>query len=201
MPTPQQVIDQIYKAEATKMGYWWISAAAAALKYGHYRIFTGRRDSDAYVARYWLTPPIKDDDGFSSANSVVLHQFLRGDDDGALHDHPADFDSTIVCGGYDELLPPRVEGGTPLFGPYLTDCTVRKAIAGDRIYKKAAELHTVINVQPGTFTLVRTGAKIREWGFHAPGELWMGHKQFLDMRAGQSRDKEFVQRQSAGEHA
>ena len=37
--------------------------------------------------------------------TLYLHCFVSSDDDRALHDHPADFTTFILRGGYDEIVP------------------------------------------------------------------------------------------------
>lgn len=167
---------------------WWKRAAAAAYAAGHSRIITGRNDGDAYLLRFWLTPPEKgDDQGFESGNSVLLHVFARGDDDAALHDHPWDFQTTILSGGYWEHLP------SAFWERYLAACTdvqlrgpqwnARREFrdTGATVRHQATDLHCVGEVLPNTVTLVRTGPRIRSWGFHPEGEPWVPYKQFLKL--------------------
>lgn len=164
---------------------WWKRAAAASYAAGHSRIIPGRNDGDAYLLRFWLTPPeVGNDQGFESGNSVLLHVFARGDDDAALHDHPWDFRTTILSGGYWEHLPPEdwldedpLDDGSR-GGP---EWNVRREFraAGQTVARQSQQLHCVGEVLPGTVTLVRTGPRWREWGFHPPGQLWVPYKQFL----------------------
>jgi len=166
---------------------WWKRAAAAAYRAGHSRVILGRNDGNAYLLRFWLTPPqAGNDQGFESGESVLLHFFARGDDDQSLHDHPWDFQTTILSGGYWEHLPPsNYMGFTGVFsddhnmpGP---EWNVRREFraAGQTVKRDATQLHCVGEVLPGTVTLVRTGPRWREWGFHPPGQPWVPYKQFL----------------------
>jgi hypothetical protein len=169
---------------------WWKRAAAAAYRAGHSRVIPGRNDGYAYLLRFWLTPPEPgSDQGFESGNSVLLHMFARGDDDQALHDHPWDFQTTILSGGYWEHLPSAewldVNRAAAVFmqndlapGPAWNERREFRA-AGQAVKRDAMQLHCVGEVMPGTVTLVRTGPRWREWGFHPPGQAWVPYKQFL----------------------
>lgn len=60
-----------------------------------FRLITGRSDNDPYLYRWTLR---KRSDG----GHLYIHYFARGDDDEALHSHPASGHSTIVAWGYRE---------------------------------------------------------------------------------------------------
>lgn len=176
---------------------WWVCAALEKLRCGHYFAITGRNDYDLYLMRLWLSAPqvLASDDGgerFDSGDSILLHWFARGDDDEALHDHPWDFSTEILAGGYTEHLPTggwlanawlgkRLIAIDPhtLPGPDWQARTVRRN-AGERVVKQATDLHCVGAVDPGTWTLVRTGPRVRDWGFHPPGRPWVPWRQYLD---------------------
>jgi hypothetical protein len=158
-------------------GNWWERAAAQAHDKGHFRVISGRESTVIYLLRFWLTPPVAGpDQGFESGNSVLLHYFAQGDDDPALHDHPWDFTTTIQAGGYWEHLPPHDWQGTA--GP-AWDKRIECRSAGMTVHRVAEQLHLVGEVLPGTVTLVRTGERRREWGFHAPGQMWCDWRTYL----------------------
>lgn len=104
---------------------------------------------DDYLRRWWIAPR-------NQGSNVYLHEILRSDDDHALHDHPWDWTTHILDGGYIEHTP---EG------------TFERR-SGDIISKRAADLHR-LELQPGgrAVTLFVTGPKSREWGFAFP-EGW-----------------------------
>lgn len=52
-------------------------------------------ENDPQMRRWWIVPR-------NSVCNVYLHQFLRSDDDRALHDHPGDNVSWILSGLYVE---------------------------------------------------------------------------------------------------
>jgi len=193
MPTPAEVISELrYRAAVASLPHpWWIVAAAQAIDRGHYIVIPGRQDTDAYLARYWLTPPKKDEDGYSSASSIVLHQFIRGDDDGALHNHPYDFTTTILSGGYDEVVGPSRSGDEfymdenghaawfKICGPAEKLWRTIPRRVGDQVSKRAREIHMATNPLPDTWTLVQTGTRCNDWGCFPPGKPCVPWRQFV----------------------
>jgi hypothetical protein len=190
MPTPQAVITSLLDLRNCHDIPWWTHAAIAAVARGHYIVIPGRQDSDAYLARYWLTPPLKDEDGYSSSESIVLHQFIRGDDDGALHNHPYDFTTTILHGGYDEVVGPTAGCGfyvnengrataQDLHGPCEALWATIPQRVGNRVHKRSYELHMATNPLPDTWTLVQTGERARDWGFFPPGKPFVPWRKFV----------------------
>lgn len=83
--------------------------------------------------------------------AVYFHQFLRGDQDRCLHDHPWSFVSFIVWRGYWEEMADGLHWRRP----------------GSILVRPAKTAHRVV-VEPGTkpWSLVIVGRKSREWGFH-----------------------------------
>jgi hypothetical protein len=190
MPTPQAVIASLLDLRNCHDIPWWTHAAIAAVARGHYIVIPGRQDTDAYLARYWLTPPIKDEDGYSSSESIVLHQFIRGDDDGALHNHPYDFTTTILHGGYDEVVCPAAASGyyfdefdryvsIRMRGPREALWITVPRRAGDQVHKSSDAIHMATNPLPDTWTLVQTGPRVRDWGFFPPGKPFVSWRQFV----------------------
>jgi len=55
-------------------------------------------DDDVYLRRWWLVRR----NGFLN---IYLHQFIRSDDDRALHDHPWSNISILLTGRYKEVMP------------------------------------------------------------------------------------------------
>lgn len=147
---------------------WWSRAAAVAIRRGSYRVIPTRDGTRPYLLRCWLSGANAKADGevFESSESVLLHHFLEPDDDGALHDHPWSFTTTILAGGYEEALPP--EGWTGEVGPPIDACIARRR-AGDHIHHAAHDLHAVAAILPGTWTMVATGPRVRDWCFWPPG--------------------------------
>jgi hypothetical protein len=85
--------------------------------------------------------------------NIYLHQFLRSDDDRALHDHPWMNASILLRGRYTEVTPS---------GSHLRR-------QGHVYLRRAKSLHRVelIDAEP-VWTLFITGPRLREWGFACP---------------------------------
>ncbi len=170
-----------------RCGTWWEREAALAWRRGDFLIIPGRNDSDVYLVRFWLSAAIRrsaSDGGeaIESGESLLLHYFARGDDDQALHDHPWDFRTTILIGGYREHLPPLDWMPTTVDGALGPQWDLRHEYrrAGETLGHLSTDLHCVTAVTPNTWTLVRTGPRVRPWGFHPPGLPWVGYRAFLD---------------------
>ncbi len=200
-PVTGRLLDKAFARAGSR---WFVDAAREALRSGHYSLIPGRRGEDLYLARFWLTPPARlgDDGSWESADSVLLHYFAKPDDDGSLHDHPWSFKTTVLAGGYDEFLPPEWwlrrhaavvvddhQAGrhgalaTPIDGPDYGE-RVNSVNTGESASHAAADLHAVGRVDRGTWTMVRTGPRERDWGFHPPGQPWTPWRAFLDEARG-----------------
>lgn len=161
---------------------WYHRAAVAAILKDSYWLIPTRDESGPYMLRMWLSPPRSNTPGsrekYSFSRSLCLHYFFRGDDDRALHDHPNAFRTRILCGGYQEHLPPTDWKPGSKLGP-AWDKRIVERTAGDEVVHLAADLHCVGMVRPGTMTLVETGPKERKWGFHPEGQPWIDADTFL----------------------
>jgi len=163
---------------------WFLQEALLAFESGWWQAIPARTSDDLYLVRFWLTPPELGDESssseFSFANSLMLHWFLQPDDDGALHDHPAPFRTTVLAGRYLELLPP--DGWSPAdpLGPEY-GAKENLVTRGNSVFHQAADLHAIGRIDPHTWTLVRTGDRVRDWGFHPPGKEWQPWRQFLNL--------------------
>lgn len=171
---------------------WWAVAARSALVSGRAALNATRDDAKKLLfARFWLTRPRIGSSGrLDSGESILLH-VLASPDSGAMHDHPWNFTSTILAGGYRERLPnsewqQKYEDTlTPDYfvippeirGPFTTE--LKKYVVGDTIHHDATDIHSIAEVDDGTWTLVRTGRKKRVWGFFPPGELWVPYDKYI----------------------
>lgn len=117
-----------------------------------------------YIRRWWVIPR-------NRFFNVYLHQFLRSDDDRALHDHPWANCSILLRGEYIE---------------HLQDCRcVRRA--GDIVFRRSGRMAHRVELLLDPFaelehffscwTLFITGPRYREWGFLCP-RGWMHWTQF-----------------------
>lgn len=115
--------------------------------------------------------------------NVYLHEFLRSDDDRALHDHPWANLSILLRGGYFEHT--IAAGG--IHGRELLWSGSWRFRRSGRIAHRI-ELLTVgdyvatqpENAQPlPCWTLFITGPKYRSWGFHCPEQGWIRWDRFV----------------------
>ena len=125
-----------------------------------------------YLKRHFLIPR-------NPVFNIYVHQFLRSDDDRALHDHPWLFNCSILLeGDYIEHTPRDVflrEAGEWKF---------RWGGAAHRVelieIPEVPEIGLKHTVLP-CWTILITGPRIREWGFHCP-KGWVHWRDFTDSR-------------------
>lgn len=111
---------------------------------------------DPYLLRWYLQPRRED------VGNLYLHCILRDDDDRAHHDHPWDFESLILRGAYRDVTP--------------SSALIYRA--GESVRHAAADAHRLEVVDGPVWSLVTTGPKVREWGFHCP-RGWVPWQQFV----------------------
>lgn len=119
--------------------------------------------NNPYLKRWWLIPR-------NRVFNIYLHQFLKSDDDRALHDHPWLFNCSILLKG--RYIEHKLRGKQKVRKPY-------------RIYfrlGKAPHRVELINNQP-VWTIFITGTVVREWGFYCP-QGWKHWKKFVTTRPG-----------------
>lgn len=117
-------------------------------------------ESDPYLVRYIL---IKTPWG-----GLYLHHMIRSDYERALHDHPWDFTSVVLKGGYYELT----GSNDPQQGKIICN------LPGDVLHRTAAWKHRVILAKGKDgklvkcWTLVFVHKKSRDWGFWITDTQW-----------------------------
>lgn len=136
-----------------------------------------------YLRRWWLTPwrawterakgsPRRWVRALGRAGellpNVYLHEFLRSDDDRALHDHPWGNVSVLLRGAYTEHT---VEAGGVHRREVLSAGAVRARPSGRFAHR--IELHN-----GACWTLFITGPRYRDWGFHCPEQGWIPWRRF-----------------------
>lgn len=121
--------------------------------------------------------------------NLYLHEFLRDDDDRALHDHPSWAASLILSGAYVEHT--IAEGGIHHRRLYLqgnlrflpTRHTHRIQLLptwwfaedpDDAVLMAEREPHR----KASCWTLFLFGPTVRDWGFHCPRRGWVHWKEF-----------------------
>lgn len=141
----------------------------------------------AYLRRWYLVPR-------NRVLNIYLHQFLRDDDDRALHDHPWPWCSLLLDGGYFEHTIAaggihsrqlRVAGSVKVSGP-------RRAHRIELLrwadpdpdpsdeYADDDHVDASFSLQPSApcWTLFITGPRMRRWGFHCPQAGWVDFARF-----------------------
>lgn len=110
---------------------------------------------------------------------IKLHHILRSDNDRALHDHPWNFRTFILWGGYWEHTPMNLKTNAfahpilsraRLCAPSSVDGTLTlRCWRGPGSYlRRPAEFPHRLELEPGrtAWTIVFTSNRTREWGFH-----------------------------------
>lgn len=126
-----------------------------------------------YMRRHWLLPR-------NRFFNVYVHEFLRSDDDRALHCHPWLFNASwLIDGSYTEHT--IAEGGVHVATPRKAgDFKFRWGRAPHRVELLSAPCGRTIAYAP-CWTVFITGPVVRVWGFHCP-KRWVPWKEFVDDR-------------------
>lgn len=125
-------------------------------------------DGSAYMER-WLIVRRNSED----SHHLRLHHICTEDRDHHLHDHPFDFWSLVLTGGYVEARPQQ---RSPSFHGDLGDerdpgvewCTYTNRHAGSFTFRRACDRHRIVTVLPDTWTLVLASPLRQWWGFYTP---------------------------------
>lgn len=120
------------------------------------------QDASPYMERWILLPK-------NRFLNIYIHNFLRSDDDRALHDHPWPSLSFLLLGSYREHS--IVAGGCHHQVEYHE---------GEMRYRPARFAHrmAIIDDKSCCYTLFIIGPHIREWGFHCPSRGWLHWTKF-----------------------
>jgi hypothetical protein len=121
--------------------------------------------------------------------NLYLHEFLRDDDDRALHDHPSWAVSFILHGGYTEhtIAAGGIHQRRAMYAGHLRFLSTRHTHRIELMpswwmendFDKAWELHaTVPGKRERCYTLFLFGPMVRDWGFHCPQRGWVHWKEF-----------------------
>lgn len=91
--------------------------------------------------------------------AIYLHWIYLPDEDRDPHDHPCNFWSMVVRGGYTEQVYPYVR----VRRDFATKVkTWRRGSVHKMPYDQA---HRITHIRPGTVTLVAFGVRRQSWGF------------------------------------
>lgn len=97
--------------------------------------------------------------------SARVHQIATADYDNVFHDHPWNFASVVLRGGYTEARPCEVD---PLFYDGVERFECRYRSAGSLAYRSTCDRHRVVFVERDTWSLFIYGRKRQWWGFFTP---------------------------------
>jgi len=140
---------------------------------GKFLAITGKQGpDDVYLMRYFLlrTPLV----------SVYIHRFLRSDRDDP-HDHPFDFLSYVVSGGYTEIRYRLIR--YPEKGEFLMEYNGTRG-PGTFAWRPATAIHKVLvdknrkmhEIKDAPLTIIVRGPLRREWNFYRLYPLYFGPK-------------------------
>lgn len=110
---------------------------------------------------------------FKSGRCCYIQRFGHGDDARHMHDHPKDFISIGLCGGYVECVPqyPIVEG--------LITGRVHVTYEAPWIRRIGKwHVHSLPHITPGTWTVLFGGRNCRKWGFYT-NEGWVHWREYV----------------------
>jgi hypothetical protein len=138
---------------------------------------------DPYLRRWFVVPR-------NRWFNVYLHQFLRDDDDRALHDHPWFWCSILLRGGYVEQTI-DAGGAHRHRRRYAPSMKISSPWRAHRVelfpvwwtiddFDAACDAHgtPADMAKAPAWTLFITGPRIRDWGFHCPLQGWIPWQRF-----------------------
>jgi hypothetical protein len=134
--------------------------------------FIGPDHLGNYMRRWLLRVPV---------GTLRLHHILRSDADRHMHDHPFDFTSLILTGGYVEHRPGcYCEALRGAVGRHrrLARGICRFYGPGSIVRRRAEDLHRLELVDGPTWTVVISGRYRRMWGF-LTDTGWVPYKQYM----------------------
>jgi hypothetical protein len=149
----------------------WFHVVARVCKIlGLYRLILDREEKRPYLHRYYLLQTRWLGKWFPKLSyRIVLHNCVLSDEDG-LHDHPWDWKSKVLAGGYWEHTPE----GEHWRGP-----------EGGWRSRKASDFHRLVldpDCQEETWSLFVMGPKKKEWGFLDKDGQWVPWYEYISNR-------------------
>jgi hypothetical protein len=97
--------------------------------------------------------------------TIILHNLGTEDRSEFLHNHPWNFVSIVLWGGYKEVI----EDGDE------TRLAKHRWLSWHKI--PASAFHRIVSVKPYTFTMMVTGRRIQPWGFKTD-KGWVDWRQY-----------------------
>ena len=132
------------------------------------RIIPNRANNEPYMIRHHLI--FREKSGHLEQNvnvpfNAYMHKILLSDEP-LLHDHPWDWGTVIISGGYYEHTP----AGTFWRGP------------GTWRTQKSTDMHWLeLKENKPCWTLIWHGRRTRDWGFQTD-DGWMDYRTFFEHR-------------------
>lgn len=136
---------------------------------------------------------------------MYIHRFMRSDSD-VPHDHPWNFFTYVISGGYKELFYEKKAevGYKDDLGNGKTPATEFKSLwrprwierlPGSIAYRRATDVHQVVvdknrnmdEIDEAPFTVCLIGPRIREWGFWADSSTWIDWRKYLNISPNDAR--------------
>lgn len=146
-------------------------------KFDRQRIIYDRVDKEPYLERYYLF--LKDRTWFPF--NIFLHKFLKSDPD-VPHDHPWNYITIIVKGGYWEYVLIHNE-----HGHIIGETKIWRGVGHMR--RCHAESYHRVDVEPGVdcWTIFIPGKKVRDWGFlkhdgNWSNLTWVPNEEYITVR-------------------
>jgi hypothetical protein len=160
---------------------------------GRKMVIMDREGNDPYLIRYYMLHIDRDDNGGFPFN-IFIHKFVKGDD-ADKHDHPWNFFTLILSGGYHEEFEKMVDGRKvtltefryPGFFQYVKSTHTHRVIlpTETKMVMGYGTAHPVTTTK-GCWTLFVPFKKNREWGFWRKnldigenGKEWVPAGQYL----------------------
>lgn len=135
----------------------------------YFHIYDG---GSLYMERYWLTPRsqlVATARGYELAPGVKwcarIHHIVRPDLDRHMHDHPCDFLSVVLRGGYVEKRPTFKN---PIFHRGRESMRPTFRGAGSVAFRRAHDRHLISELHGDVWTLFLMRRTDNPWGFWTP---------------------------------
>lgn len=121
----------------------------------------GLQPVGSMTTEQWFDRP----DGAKALWAARLHHIATPDHDRELHDHPWDFYSLVLRGGYIERRPKYPTENW--FNWEHNEIGIETwRLPGSLAFRRHTDRHRITHVLPDTWTLVITSPKRHEWGFY-----------------------------------
>jgi len=162
------------------------------IKKGKIFKIVGGKNDDVYLVRYIVYK--------GKLGCIYVHRFMRSDAD-SPHDHPFNFWTYIISGGYHEVFYDRSK---PIIDPYTKKFesfwtrSINIREPGDFAYRRANDIHQVVvdktrtidEIKDAPYTICFIGPRVREWGFwplEMKGSGFLDWREYLNITPNDSR--------------